>query len=281
MHTLEGYQRDVSQFVDFLQLQFGFQDFREVTHQHIRSWVVQLLKQKISTISVRRKLSAISHFFKWLRRKGVLDQNPMVRVTLPKIPERLPKSLPEKAIRQLWKEDPEVDNTYPDIRDKAMIALLYGGGLRRSEVVNLKWGALDFGRKVMRIEGKGRKIRYVPMNETLIDHLRALEGVTREAFGELKEVVLLTDKGKPCYAKYVYHHVVRMMSAVTTAEKKSPHVLRHSMATHLMDHGAELNAVKEILGHASLSSTQVYTHNSIARIKEVYRQAHPGAQKSS
>ncbi|HXR80642.1 MAG TPA: tyrosine-type recombinase/integrase [Saprospiraceae bacterium] len=282
-HTLESYLRDTTQFSEYLLLQYGYSSYRDVTHHQVRSWVVALLHQKIGTVSVRRKLSALAHFFKWLRRKGLVDHNPMVKVHLPKVPDRLPKSIAEKSLQQLWnlsEADEDVKN-FSMIRDKALLSLLYGGGLRRSEVIQLKWTAIDFSRRTMRIDGKGRKIRNVPMNETLIIVLKSLKKVTLEKWGEGIELVLLTDSGKPCYPKFVYNRVVRMLSAVTTSEKKSPHVLRHSMATHLMDHGAELNAVKEILGHASLSSTQVYTHNSIARIKEVYRQAHPGAQKSS
>ncbi|HZV43571.1 MAG TPA: tyrosine-type recombinase/integrase [Saprospiraceae bacterium] len=282
-HTLESYLRDTTQFSEYLLLQYGYNSYRDVTHHQVRSWVVALLHQKIGTVSVRRKLSALAHFFKWLRRKGLVDHNPMVKVHLPKVPDRLPKSIAEKSLQQLWnlsEADEDVKN-FSMIRDKALLSLLYGGGLRRSEVIQLKWTAIDFSRRTMRIDGKGRKIRNVPMNETLIIVLKSLKKVTLEKWGEGIELVLLTDSGKPCYPKFVYNRVVRMLSSVTTSEKKSPHVLRHSMATHLMDHGAELNAVKEILGHASLSSTQVYTHNSIARIKEVYRQAHPGAQKSS
>jgi len=280
-HTLESYLRDTTQFSEYLALQYGYNSYRDVTHHQVRSWVVSLLHQKIGTVSVRRKLSALAHFFKWLRRKGLIDHNPMVKVHLPKVPDRLPKSIAEKSLQQLWNLNEEDAQSFTTIRDKALLSLMYGGGLRRSEVIQLKWTAVDFSRRTMRIEGKGRKIRNVPMNETLITVLKSLEKVTLENWGEGIELVVLTDSGKPCYPKFVYNRVVRMLSSVTTSEKKSPHVLRHSMATHLMDHGAELNAVKEILGHASLSSTQVYTHNSIARIKEVYRQAHPGAQKSS
>jgi len=218
-----------------------------------------------------------------MRRKDLIDHNPMVKVHLPKVPERLPKSIAENAIQRLWnqEESTEEKSQYGVLRDKALLCLLYGGGLRRSEVMQLKWSAIDYSRRTMRIEGKGKKIRSVPMNEMIIEVLKALKHLTNEEWGSAKEFVVLTDSGKPCYPKFVYNRVVQMLSTVTTSEKKGPHVLRHSMATHLMDHGAELNAVKELLGHASLSSTQVYTHNSIARIKEVYRQAHPGAQKSS
>jgi len=256
--------------------------FNEVTHHQVRSWVVSLLQQKIGTVSVRRKLSALSHFYKWMRRKQWVDHNPMVKVHLPKVPERLPKSIAEESLQQLWKlTELSGEERYAMIRDKALLTLLYGGGLRRSEVIQLQWSAIDFSRRSMRIEGKGRKIRMVPIPEALVHVLTSLKKAAVIEWGEGITHVVLTDNGQPCYPKFVYNRVVRMLSAVTTSEKKSPHVLRHSMATHLMDHGAELNAVKEILGHASLSSTQVYTHNSIARIKEVYRQAHPGAQKSS
>ena len=188
----------------------------------------------------------------------------------------------EQSMEQLWKRnDTNETDDYAVHRDQALIFLLYGGGLRRSEVIQLSWQSIDFSRKMMRIEGKGRKIRNVPMNDQLIDELKRFKKIANQHWGEGMIQVILTDNGKPCYPKFVYNRVVSMLSSVTTAEKKSPHVLRHSMATHLMDHGAELNAVKELLGHASLSSTQVYTHNSIARIKEVYRQAHPGAQKHS
>jgi integrase/recombinase XerC len=281
-HTLEGYIRDVRQFSEFLQLQFGITSYNEVTHHQVRSWVVSLLQNKIGTVSVRRKLSALSHFYKWMRRKKLVDHNPMVKVHLPKVPERLPKSIPEQSLQQLWKlTEQSAEQGYPLSRDKALLSLLYGGGLRRSEVIQLQWSSIDFIRRTMRIEGKGRKIRNVPMNETLVQVLKDFKKIAGEEWGGAVAHVLLTDSGKPCYPKFIYNTVVSMLSAVTTSEKKSPHVLRHSMATHLMDHGAELNAVKEILGHASLSSTQVYTHNSIARIKEVYRQAHPGAQKDS
>lgn len=281
-HTQESYLRDIGQFSTFIEAQFGMTSFNEATHHHVRSWVVSLLQQKIGSVSVRRKLSALSHFYKWLRRKKLADHNPIIQVPLPKVPERLPKSVSEKSLEQLWKrDDMNESDDYGVHRDQVLLFLLYGGGLRRSEVIQLSWQAIDFSRKMMRIEGKGRKIRNVPMNDQLIDELKRFKRITDQHWGEGTMQVVLTDHGKPCYPKFVYNRVVSMLSSVTTAEKKSPHVLRHSMATHLMDHGAELNAVKEILGHASLSSTQVYTHNSIARIKEVYRQAHPGAQKHS
>lgn len=274
---------DIRQFAGFLHLQYGEEDLKAVTHNHVRSWVVSLLKMKNSTVSIRRKLSSLAHFFKWMRRKELISHNPLQKVHLPKVPERLPKALTEGAIQQLWSsfEDESIEaRPYGKLRDQAMIALLYGSGLRRSELIQLKWKDVDTSRRMLRITGKGRKYRQVPISEEVVKLLSRLrknvEGVWGLSGGE--EQVILTDSGKPCYPKFVYNKVVGMVSLVTTAEKKSPHVLRHSMATHLMDHGAELNAVKEILGHSSLAATQVYTHNSISRIKEVYRQAHPASR---
>ncbi len=218
-----------------------------------------------------------------MRKKEWISHNPLQKVNLPKIPERLPKAIPEKTIQRLWDTLTvnEVDVQYKSLRDKAIIALLYGSGLRRSELIGLQWADVDQSRGILRISGKGRKYRQVPVSKSVLKLLYQLKlKITEISEADVLNVIL-TDSGKPCYPKFVYNRVVEMLGTVTTAEKKSPHVLRHSMATHLMDHGAELNAVKEILGHASLAATQVYTHNSIARIKEVYQQAHPSSGKIS
>ena len=284
VHTLDGYLSDIGQFAGFLLKQFGESDLSQATHQHVRSWVVSLLGHKSQTVSIRRKLSSLTHLYKWMRKKELININPLQKVHLPKVPERLPKALPESVIHHLWSSFAH-DNeslTYSNLRDHAMIGLLYGSGLRRSELIGLTWPDIDISRGSIRIKGKGRKYRQVPVSKEIIDLLARLKASAQETFeGLAVEQVILTDSGKPCYPKFVYNRVVTMLGTVTTAEKKSPHILRHSMATHLMDHGAELNAVKEILGHASLAATQVYTHNSLSRIKEVYRQAHPASRQKA
>lgn len=281
-HTVEGYLRDIEQFKEYLESQYGLPDLKTAMHQHVRSWIVQLLSQKQKSVTVRRKLSSLHHFFRWLRRKEMISNNPLQKIHLPKIPERLPKALSEQAIQQLWNRvsDYTDEADYPVLRDQLIIALLYGGGLRRSELIGLTWSHVDTGRGMLRILGKGRKVRQVPIGREIIRLLTNLKEVASSAgWAGANQEVILTDQGKPCYPKFVYNRVVALVGCVTTAEKKSPHVLRHSMATHLMDHGAELNAVKEILGHASLAATQVYTHNSMARLKDVYRQAHPSSRQ--
>lgn len=239
---------------------------------------MSLLQKKSQSVSIRRKLSSLAHFFKWMRRSGLMDHDPILKVQLPKKPERLPSSLPEFVIERLWNslETHSDLAEFEKLRDQAMIGLLYGSGLRRSELINLKKSDVDADRNMLRITGKGRKFRQVPIGKQMVSLLKQLEMISLETFGNEKpDRLILTDSGKLCYPKFVHNRVVAMLGAVTTAENKSPHVLRHSMATHLMDHGAELNAVKAILGHSSLAATQVYTHNSISRLKEVYKQAHP------
>lgn len=279
LHTVSNYIRDIRQFDTYCLEQYGGLDFKDTTHQHVRSWVVSMLGIKLGSVTVRRKLSALSHLFKWMRRNERMAHNPMQKVHLPKIPDRLPKSLPEEAIHRLCNTlNIEETSSYSQLRDKAIIGLLYGSGLRRGELIALKWTDVDVSRGVLRIYGKGGKYRQVPVNEEVIRLLKLLKECYKlEEESGIYDHVVLTDNGKPCYPKFVYNRVVEMLSMVTTADKISPHILRHSMATHLMDHGAELNAVKELLGHSSLSATQIYTHNSISRLKDVYKQAHPSS----
>jgi integrase/recombinase XerC len=280
-HTVSNYLSDLGQFNSYCREQYDGVSFGHVTHHHVRSWVVALLGKKLGTVSVRRKLSSLSHLFKWMRRNGMIEHNPLQKVHLPTIPERLPKSLPEETIHQLWNSLQTEDiGDYSRLRDKAIIGLLYGSGLRRSELIALTWSDVDVSRGTIRVLGKGAKYRQVPVSKKVVGLLTLLkECPILEADSVLSEHVILTDNGKPCYPKFVYNRVVEMLRMVTTADKISPHILRHSMATHLMDHGAELNAVKELLGHSSLSATQIYTHNSISRLKDVYKQAHPSSQQ--
>lgn len=225
-------------------------------------------------------MSSISHFFKWLRRECLITGNPTARIQLPKMPERLPKSLPASSLKQLWQlmnSDETAD--YSIVRDKALIGLLYGCGLRRSEVIDLRWTDFDESRSTLRVFGKGRKYRQVPIPQALKESLKTLQALHQEIWKDAQGNIILRDNGEPCYPKFVHNKVTALLATITTAEKRSPHILRHSMATHLMDEGAELNAVKAILGHSSLAATQVYTHNSISRLREIYKQAHPNARR--
>ena len=238
-HTVEGYLSDIGQFIAYLQNQYGTLTAADVTHQHVRSWVVSLLQRKLSPVSVRRKLSSLNQLFKWLRKKGVLSHNPLTKVHLPKVPARLPSAIPELALKKLWDsfgKQPIEDQPYNLVRDQVLISLLYGAGLRRSEAIQLKWKDIDVARQTMLIIGKGKKYRQLPLHAEMLPLLAALKKATRNGQNLTDEPVLLTDNGKPCYPKFVHNRVVDMLKTVTTAGKKSPHVLRHSMATHMMDH---------------------------------------------
>lgn len=281
-HTIEAYLRDCQQFVVYLADQYQSNDLAAVNHHYARSWVVSLLKKKTNPTSVRRKLSSLSHLYKWMRRMDLVAHNPIHRIQLPKTAQRLPKSLSAGSIHQLWDSMPVADQSldYDAIRDMALLGLLYGCGLRRSELIKAAWPDFDESRMVLRVLGKGRKYRLVPVNPQLANVLGVLKEKAKNLWDTESHIeIILMGNGKPCYPKFVHNKVVALLGTVTTAERKSPHVLRHSMATHMMDQGAELNAVKGILGHASLAATQVYTHNSISRIKEVYSQSHPNAKR--
>lgn len=280
-HTRLNYQGDIAAFVQFLEKQYPDLNETNVSHHHIRSWVVDLMKSSIQSRSIRRKLSALRHYFKWLERKGIIATQPMQRVPLPKIPERLPKALPPQALSQLLSNlaNKEADSESPvlNFRNRVMVAILYGGGLRRAELINLKWTDVDSVRKTLRVIGKGSKYRFIPVGTEMIALLQSWRQLQKESWDN-DEYVIVTDSGNQAYPKFIYNQITTLLGSVTTAESKSPHVLRHSMATHMLDKGADLNAVKELLGHSSLAATQVYTKSSMAKLKAVYKQAHPGAQ---
>jgi integrase/recombinase XerC len=285
-HTVENYRRDVGQFAGYLSVQYGESDMSNVTHHHVRSWVVRLMQDGLQPRSLRRKLSSLSHFYKWMQRQGLIDHQPLQRVSLPRLPGRLPKALPESALQRLWTpidlEGLTDAEAYRIVRDRAVLALLYGTGMRRAELIGLQWGDLDTARGVIRVHGKGGKVRQVPLAGQLRPVLEAFRAVQVRVFGpDPGGPVIRTDAGKAAYPKFIHNTVTRLLGAVTTSDSRSPHVLRHSMATHLLDHGAELNAVKALLGHASLAATQVYTHQSLARLREVYARAHPAAGTDS
>lgn len=274
-HTCLSYQTDLEQFLLFIKEQYETEDLKEVQTMHIRSWVVSLLQQHLSAASIHRKASSLKSFYKFLRQQGHITHNPLNGVTLPKKGERLPVFVEEQKMEQLFA--PELfPEGFEGLRDYLMLDLLYSTGMRRSELMKLSWADIDRGNRSIRIFGKGNKMRIVPLLPHLEKALDEYKAQVTELFPEqeLKEVIL-TDRGEALYAKFVYNKVKQYLSVVTTAKKRSPHVLRHSFATHLSNRGAELNAIKDLLGHSSLASTQIYTHTSIENLKKVYEMAHP------
>lgn len=241
---------------------------------HIRAWVVDGLEKGWSPRAINRKLSCLKSFFRFLLQRGWVDQNPMRKVTAPKVGKALPVFVREEHLAQLLDETPFGDD-FSGVRNRLVLELLYHTGLRRAELIDLSPEAFDFHRMQIRVKGKGGKERIIPMLPELAGRVQAYLRLRRETFDALPPQLLLTDKGQPMYPKFVYLLVHRHLSTVTTVEKRSPHVLRHSFATHLSNKGADINAVKELLGHSSLAATQIYTHNAIEKLKEVYQQAHP------
>jgi len=279
-HTIQAYRTDVQQFWKFAEETYGLTSFPEVGHTHIRAWVVELLANDRTTRTVHRKLSTLKSLFRFLLRQNVVEQNPMLKVVAPKSGKRLPVFVQAQHLEQLFEHIP-FDDTFTDQRNKLVLELLYSSGIRRSELMRLKLQDVDLTQRILKIKGKGGKERLVPFGESLGQSFQTYLTHRQETFPETEHLeIFLTDKGEPLYPKLVYNIVHNYLSLVTTVEQRSPHVLRHSFATHLSDNGAELNAIKELLGHSNLAATQIYMHNSIEKLKKVYQQAHPKATKS-
>jgi len=275
-HTIISYKNDLVSFQQFCLTDYEIEDIVLVNHLIIRSWIMILKKQGISNSSINRKISALKSFYKYLRRKEIVKINPMDKVQSLKKSKRLPSYVPEKKMNYLTESSISEDSSFKSIRNDLIISLLYMTGIRRSELMNLKFGDIDSSRLEMKVIGKGNKERRSPITKEVISKIELYKSVLFEEFGELEhDYIIVSDSGKKSYPKLIYNIVTRLLKSINAADKTSPHVLRHTFATHLSARGAELNAVKELLGHASLAATQVYTHNSIERLKEEYKRAHP------
>lgn len=279
-HTIAAYRRDLEQLDLFLQDLPGQPSLTTAQPIHIRQWLVQLLEQGLSSRSINRKLSSCKTFYRFAEKKGALLHNPMLKVTAPKVKKKLPAYVEQKPMRYLLELMSENDS-FVGQRNRLIIELFYSTGMRRAELIGLQLKDVDLSQQTLRVLGKGNKERILPIGK---DVLQSLTQYLPKRDEQLQEVnateeahLLVTEKGKPLYPKLVYTIVQEALSLVTTQDKKSPHVLRHSFATHMLNAGADLNAIKELLGHASLAATQVYTHNEIEILKQVYQQAHPRA----
>lgn len=276
-HTVIAYTKDVEQFFDFLEEQYNSPVIKDIQASYIRSWLANLMKKEgMNAKSVNRKISTLKAFFKQQLKTGGLESTPMGTIVSPKISKRLPSYVEQKETDTLFKHV-EFSEGFEGQTQRLILALLYATGMRLSELVNLKESQVDLGQKTLKVLGKGNKERIIPIgndiSQALADYLQL-----KFSLPEADHIFFLINaKGKKLYPKYVYLVVKKYLSLVTTQKKKSPHVLRHTFATHLTNEGADINAVKELLGHSSLAATQVYTHNTIERLKDVYRKAHPKA----
>lgn len=278
-HTVRAYQRDLEQFFKFCEMRYNIdsndaEQLKKIKHKTIRFWLSDLVRKELKRKSISRKLSSVSGFFKFLQKKDILENNPLSGTVLPKNEKRVTEFVKQKEIENLF-ESNLFEKNFEASRNRVILELLYGCGLRRAELISLKISDIDFSKQLIKVEGKGGKERFVPFGDNVKEAMNQYFGHRREKGFELQNSLILTNSGKSAYPKLIYRIVKQYLSKVCSLERASPHVLRHSYATHLLEEGADLNAVKELLGHSSLASTEVYLHSTLKRLKSVYKQAHP------
>ena len=277
VHTIISYQTDLADFFNYLNIQFGKLTIKEISSSFIRSWLAQLKEAELTSKSINRKISSLRSFFKFLLKTGVIDSTPMNNIITPKVSKRLPVFIKEEDTKKLIETLNQSSEDWKTLNGKMLITLFYATGMRLNELISLREKQVDFSRLQIKVLGKGNKERIIPLNKEVCDIVKEYQRLKKKDFEITGDLLLITEKGKKMYPKYAYLLVKKYLSEVSTLDKKSPHVLRHTFATHLMNNGAELNAVKELLGHSSLAATQVYTHNTIEKLKNVYKKAHPKA----
>ncbi|MDP5169085.1 MAG: tyrosine-type recombinase/integrase [Bacteroidia bacterium] len=283
LHTLEAYRHDLGELAEYLALQGKVAgiDSREavqqVTHKHLRSWLAALMKSGLSPRSVARKLASVKSFFGYLHRQQILDANPAERVQTPRFSKKLPAFVPEKELSKLLDDIP-FPQDFEGIRDRCILELLYGCGIRRAELISLKMSDIDLYTQQLKVRGKGNKDRIVPFGKAVAKALAAYSDARKQLGYEQKSTLILRKNGDSAYPALIQRVLYKYLSLIDAPKQKSPHVLRHSYATHLLDGGADLQAIKELLGHSSLAATQVYTHHSLARLKNIHTQAHPRSE---
>jgi integrase/recombinase XerC len=275
-NTITAYRKDLEQFYSYLKEHYSINEENEINHYMIRSWLVHLTENGITSRSINRKLSTLKSYFRFLRKEGILDADPMNKIISPKVSSKIPVFVEEDKMDFLF-SNVDFGEGFTGIRNKLILELLYSTGIRLSELVNLRETDINLETNSIRVIGKRNKERIIPIGNNLQHSFTKYIQYRNNQFGHKFVYLFLTKKGNPIYHKLVYRIVNNYLNQVTTISKKSPHVLRHTFATHMLNHGADLNAIKEILGHATLSATQVYTHNTIDKLKNIYKQAHPRA----
>jgi integrase/recombinase XerC len=275
-HTLKAYMTDIKQFEYFVLSFHENLSLEKASYQDIRAWIISLSDQKIDNKSINRKIATLRTFYKFLIQKGEISVDPTFGIKSLKNAKKLPVYVEETPMENLF-EKVEYPNGYVGLRDRLILELLYSTGVRLSELINLKTLDVDFSGKQIKVLGKRNKYRIIPVIDQLIVLFKKYEQEVVSQFGQTFEFFILSDSGKKLYPVFVQRKVKHYLSQVTTISKKSPHILRHTFATHLLNRGAELNSIKELLGHASLAATQIYTHNTISQLKEIHKKSHPKA----
>jgi integrase/recombinase XerC len=274
-HTIKAYETDLLQFQTFLTTYET--TLAEATHTLVRSWVMECMEASTGAKSINRKISSLRSFYKFLQREGLVVKSPMEQVQAPKIPKRLPVIVEEAKLNALLDDEALFPSGFEGLRDRVVLELLYGTGIRLAELLGLKNSDIDDYNEQIKVLGKRNKERILPLAKPLYALLKVYIDQKNELGFTSTDKLIVTDKGTAAYPQLIYRLVKQALGEVSTQDKKSPHILRHSFATALLNKGAELTAIKELLGHANLSATQVYTHNSIEKLKSIYKQAHPKA----
>ncbi len=278
-HTVSSYRNDLEQYYTFLSTHTGDEKPLEASSSDIRAWVVSLMESGYSATSVHRKISGLRSFYRYLRREKLISGDPVEKVVLPRRRKRLPVFVEEVSLEKLL-DRYDFGDDFSGVRNRTIIEILYLTGMRRSELIFLKDNDFDLKDRSVKVTGKRNKERIIPLAESFLQNIERYILLRNDVGFENKEGwFFVTDRGNKLYDKFVYNIVTRYLTLVTTVEKKSPHVLRHTFATHMLNHGADLNSIKEILGHANLSATQIYTHTTFEKLKSVYKHAHPRASK--
>lgn len=271
-HTITSYQTDLHQFYAFLHSRFGDITHSEISHFFIRSWIVSLMDKGLDTRSVNRKITALKTYFRFMLRSGLVKENPMLKIQAPRTSKKLPAFIERSKMDTMLNNRP-VANDEAALRDICILELFYQTGVRLSELINLKTTNIDFKRQQIKVLGKRNKERIIPLSQNMLDKMQQYKAVAAKNTSE--DTFFGKINGEPLNTKYVYRLVKKRLTEVTTQKKRSPHVLRHTFATHMLDNGADINAIKEMLGHSSLAATQVYTHNTIEKLKNIHARAHP------
>jgi len=277
-HTIRAYNDDLNSFQTFCKITFDNENLTDVNYSQIRSWIVKMVNKNISNRTVNRKISSLKSFYKFLVKTKQIKESPLLRHQALKISKRVQVPFSKKEINEVIDNLNEFDD-FESVRNKLIVELLYSTGMRRAELMEIKQSSINFTSSTLKVLGKRNKERYIPLLNSVQQTLKTYLHLRKEIKSEI-ENLLITIKGNKIYPTLVYRIINDYFSAVSSKVKKSPHVIRHSFATHLLNEGADLNSVKELLGHSSLASTQIYTHSSLNELKKVYNQAHPRSVKN-
>ena len=275
-HTVDSYRHDLNSFHTYVKSEFETNNLSVVTSEMIRSWVVKLMDENISPRTVNRKISSLRSYYKFLLKQNLIKTDPTSTITALKIPGRLPSYVEREQLNE-YLECEQTPDDFIEFRNRLVIDLLYSTGIRRSELVNLKTDAFDLRLMKIKVLGKRNKERIIPLSNRMVSTIKSYLTLKESTFTEQSPYLIVTNKGKKPYPELIYRIVQNELNGIT-GSKKSPHVLRHTFATHMLNNGADINVIKELLGHSNLSTTQIYTHNTIEQLKSIYSTAHPRAK---